>query len=297
MIDTHAHLFHPAWYPRPFLEALVRDFAARRKSSGSSNESAALERTLLRMLTDATGEMTLRIMDRIGIEKRVVLVVDWGVEIGEAEKSLWQIHKEIFGICNRYPDRFVGFAGVDPRRRDATKLITWAFDGLGARGLKLHPTGGWRLTDSATVDVVGLAAERNLPVLVHLGRTVDVLSDANAQPQPFMDLARLFPSIPLIAGHSGFELCRSFVDSDSVPSNILFDISGWQTRMQAEGQAAFLDLEAMFGAFPGRVCFATDSPFFSYNLVASEQRWIDQLMPTYAGKWADVPLALPSLFS
>ena len=291
MIDLHAHLFHPRWYPRLFQEAMWRDFERRQQKAGQRH-AAAITRQLCKMLTDDTGATTVKIMDKVGIEKRVILVLDWGVELGEAEKSIWEIHKEILGICRQFSDRLIGFAGVDPRRKDAAALLAWAFDDMGARGLKLHPTGGWSLTESRTLNLVGLAAQRRLPVLVHLGKTVDVLSDVNAQPGPFMELARQFPETPFIAGHSGFDLWEAFVKAPDSPANLYYDISGWQERIRGDGANILSDLAKLHETFPGRVCFGTDSPFYSFNLIPSEKQWLERTVPPFSGKWADADALL-----
>lgn len=149
------------------------------------------------MLTDDTGQTTVRLMDKLGIDRRVILVLDWGLALGEPSTDLWQIHREILGACNNHRDRLIGFAGVDPRRPHSSELICWAFDDLGAQGLKLHPTADWTLGDERPRHVVELAAHRALPAVVHVGRTVDVLSDRSSQPDAFLGLAREFPRHPL----------------------------------------------------------------------------------------------------
>ncbi|OPY15867.1 MAG: Amidohydrolase [Syntrophus sp. PtaB.Bin138] len=295
--DAHAHLFHPGWYPRAFSDATVRDFVARKERDGRRVNAAAIGPQILKMLTDDRGDATVRIMDKTGIDRRLIMIVDWGIELGEAETSIREVHEDILGICNRFSDRLIGFAGVDPRRGDAAGLLTWAFDSLGARGLKLHPTGGWRLTDARTLEIVGLAADRGLPVLVHLGKTVDVLSDENARPGPFIGLARQFPDIPFVAGHSGFDLWETFVDNTDVPANIYFDISGWQERVQGNGANVLADLARLHRAFPGRVCFGTDSPFYSFNLIPSEKQWVERVVPAFPGQWARVDPSLRRLFA
>jgi uncharacterized protein len=286
--DIHAHLFHPRWYPRAFREAILRDFRRRQIESGHRPASKEVVQQLYKMLADDRGDMTVRIMDNVGIAQRVILVLDWGVELGEAETSIWEIHKEILGICRKFRDRLIGFAGIDPRREDAAGLLAWAFDDLGARGLKLHPTGGWSLTDSRTLQVVALAAERKLPVLVHLGKTVDVLSSVNAQPGPFIELASQYPDIPFIAGHSAFDLWEIFVKSETLPSNIYFDISGWQERVRGDGTNILADLGRLHRAYPGRVCFGTDSPFYSFNLATTEKQWMQKVLTPFSGQWSEL---------
>lgn len=295
--DAHAHLFHPSWYPRAFLEATVRDFVTRKEKSGRRVDATGISHQIVRMLTDATGDTTVRIMDKVGIEQRLIMIIDWGIELGEAEKSIWQIHQEILAICNRFSDRLIAFAGVDPRRADAAELLTCAFDSLGAQGLKLHPTGGWRLMDPRTLEIVSMAADRGLPVLVHLGKTVDVLSDANARPEPFVELAKQFPAVPFVAGHSGFDLWKTFVGSSSIPDNVYFDISGWQERVQGDGANVIADLTRLHNSFPGRVCFGTDSPFYSFNLIPSEKQWVERVCLAFPDQWARVDASLFGLFA
>ncbi len=285
MHDLHAHLLHPKWYPPRFIDALLRDFARRQQAAGNP-KPLPVSRQLLRMMADDDGATTIAMMDRAGIEKRAILVLDWSVELGAAPSTIGDIHRDILGVCARYPDRLVGFAGVDPRRTDAVEIVQWACDELGARGLKLHPTSGWTLNDQRTYEVVSVAAERNLPTLVHVGKTVDVLSDANARPAPFLELAATFPESTFIAGHSGFDLWEYFVlHAEMVPPNVFFDISGWQERVRGDGQNVVDDLRRLSSAFPGRICFGTDSPFYSFNLLLAEQRWIERVEPVLRGEW------------
>jgi predicted TIM-barrel fold metal-dependent hydrolase len=278
ILDAHAHLYHPSWYPAAFSQSIASDYARRSGASGRQVLTSTAETLVSRMLTDSTGTTTLKIMDKVGINKRVILILDWGVTLGEAEKSIWEIHREILGICGRFPDRLVGFAGVDPRRTDASALLKSAFDDLGARGLKLHPTSRWRLDDPETHRVVEIAAHRHLPVLIHIGRTLDCLSDVNAQPQALVDLAKAFPGVTFIAGHSGFEGWDAFVSNPEVPRNVYFDISGWQELLSRNPAGMKIALSSLLKAFPGRVCFGSDSPFFSYNLITSEASWLKSIV-------------------
>jgi len=293
--DAHAHLFHPSWYPRPFLDAVGRSYAARRKAAAGSHPDPAAVQQLYRMLTDAAGDMTIRIMDQAGIDRKVIHVIDWGVELGEPEKSIRDIHREILGICRRFPDRLVGFAGVDPRRKDALPLLEWAIESLGARGLKLHPTGAWSLSDPGTREVVGAVAARHLPVMVHVGKTVDVLSDRNSTPAAFLQLARSFPESVFIAGHSGFDSWEIFAGTTDLPTNVYFDVSGWQERSRGDGSALVAEVEALHRAFPKRVFFGTDSPFYGFNLIPAEKLWVQRIALPFAHKWADLDLSVSSV--
>lgn len=274
VFDVHAHFYHPRWYPAAVNKYLVEDFLRRQKTHQTTRDPQHVAGLVARMLADGTGETTLKIMDKVGIAKRVILIVDWGVELGEPEASIETIHREILSICRSSNGRLIGFAGIDPRRRSAPGLLRWACEELGALGLKLHPTGTWSLEDESTQELVAVAVDRNLPVMVHVGRTMKILSDQHAQPAALLALARRFPRGKFIAGHSGFEQYREFIVQE-VPDNVFFDISGWQDWVGADGAMFQQHLNALLRAFPGRVCFGTDSPFFTYNLVSQEHRWTE----------------------
>jgi len=118
------------------------------------------------------------------------------------------------------------------------------------------------------------AAQRALPVVVQVGRTVDVLSDRSSQPDAFLGLARAFPKTSFIAGHSGFELWKSFTVNQNVPRNVYFDVSSWQEAAARDADGTRADLATLLKKSPRRVCYGTDSPFYSYNLMVSESNWL-----------------------
>lgn len=291
--DVHSHLYYPDWYPQRFQKQLAIDYLLRRKESIADEPVGRQLKVLTRMLSDKDGSVCLRVMDKAGIAKRVLHVVDWGLELGEPACTIREINEAVLGICRRHPDRLIGFAGVDPRRSDAVSLGTWAFDTLGASGLKLHPTSrGWSLEDDRVSALVDLAAQRELPVMVHTGATVSVLSDERCQPGALLRLAARFTGVNFIAGHSGFSNWRAF-GSDS-PPNLWFDISAWQERLSSDEEALRADVQQLLAQFPDRVFFGTDSPFYGFNMAFSEAKWIAAVRD-----WADQlgPETVRSVFS
>jgi predicted TIM-barrel fold metal-dependent hydrolase len=167
----------------------------------------------------------------------------------------------------------VGFVGVDPRRPNALALVTWAFDELGATGLKLHPTSkGWTLDDDRVAALIDLAARRKLPVMVHTGGTVSVLCGDHCHPNALLDLATRCAGVDFIAGHSGFSKWRAF--GSDPPSNLWFDISAWQERLSSDAEGLKAEISQLLATFPNRVFFGTDSPFYGFNMAFSESKWV-----------------------
>jgi predicted TIM-barrel fold metal-dependent hydrolase len=271
--DVHAHLYHPDWYPVPFQRQLAIGYLERRRKSVSPE---SVDRELVglnRLLSDKEGDVCLQIMDKVGIEKRALLVIDWGLELGEPACTIREINEAVLGVCRRHPDRLTGFASVDPRRKDATALLAWAFDTLGAAGLKLHPTSHeWTLEDERVFALIEVAAEHSAPVMVHSGRTVNPLCSHHCQPDALLRLAARFPAVNLIAAHSGFSEWPAF--GAEAPSNLFFDISAWQERIAESGDGVKDEIKQLVARYPGRVFFGTDAPFCGYNLAFSETKWV-----------------------
>jgi uncharacterized protein len=117
----------------------------------------------------------------------------------------------------------------------------------GARGIKLHPRAEEFTLDHPRVrDLVALADERTLPVLIHAGRGIPALGlDA-------VELAGAFPNARLILAHAGVsDLSWIWRVAPDLP-NLLFDTAWWMPS----------DLEALFALVPpGQILFASDSPY------------------------------------
>jgi len=284
MDDIHGNLYAPRWYPEAFQQSMARDYLRRSNKLVSESSIRVALASLNRMLTDLDGKRALATMDAAGIGKRVVVILDFGLELGEAEASIQEINTEILEVCAQSDGRLLGFCGVDPRRRSSRSLVDYAFKHQGAKGLKLHPTASWTLVDPECLAIVSVAADNGAPVLAHLGKTIDVLSSKNSRPEDFIRLARKFPSSQFIAGHCGFDLWRTFVElKDIVPDNLFFDISGWQELYDGNTEAQATALVHLCKVFTGRVCFGTDAPFYGYNFPIIEKRWREFIQRTIVG--------------
>lgn len=271
--DVHAHLYHPDWYPLQFQKQLALGYLRRRQRPVLPGAAESELVALNRVLSDKDGSICLQVMDKVGIEKRVLLVIDWGLELGEAACSIREINDAVLNVCRRHPDRLIGFAGVDPRRPDAPALLTWAFDSLGAAGLKLHPTSNdWTLEDERVDALIEVAAQRGAPVMVHTGRTIHPLCAHHCQPDSLLRLAARYPTVKLVAAHSAFSDWPSF--GPDPPPNLYFDISAWQERIAESGSGVKDEIGQLLTRYPGRIFFGTDAPFCGFNLAFSETNWL-----------------------
>jgi predicted TIM-barrel fold metal-dependent hydrolase len=147
----------------------------------------------------------------------------------------------------------VAFCRVDPHDdalREAERCLE-----QGARGIKLHPRAeGFTLDHQAVRDLVALAHERTLPILIHAGRGIPALGLHAVQ------LAEDFPNARLILAHAGIsDLSWIWRVAPDCP-NLLFDTAWWMPA----------DLVTLFSLVPpGQILFASDAPYGTTALAAA----------------------------
>lgn len=142
-------------------------------------------------------------------------------------------------------DRLVPYCRVNPRA-DAVNEAKRCLD-AGARGIKLHPRAeDFTLAEPAIPELVALANERRMPVLIHAGRGIPALGEHSVK------LARQFPDARLILAHAAVsDLAWIWREMPSHP-NLFIDTSWWNPG----------DMMALFSLVPtGQILWASDSPY------------------------------------
>ncbi|CAN5912488.1 hypothetical protein BH23ACT11_BH23ACT11_05310 [soil metagenome] len=151
---------------------------------------------------------------------------------------LWSAYEE-------YPDLFVPFFRLNPHR-DYENEFARCVD-RGFEGLKLHPVSQeFELDDPKAVRLFQMAAEADLPVLIHAGFAMQRIVE------PLLPTVDAHPELRLILGHAAMvevlEATRAFRDYP----NVLFETSVVGAR----------DLFVLFSNLdPSRICFGSDIPY------------------------------------
>jgi len=111
-------------------------------------------------------EEILAEMDVGGIDKNVLTPLDLTTTAG----GWLATNEQIAGIVADQPDRFIGFASVDPNREDAPNVLERAFTELGARGVALHPAKQrfWA-TDACMEPIFDICALYDRPMVLDAG--------------------------------------------------------------------------------------------------------------------------------
>jgi uncharacterized protein len=163
-----------------------------------------------------SAEQLLRQMDRHRVERAVICTVDQFIAVQNRAGN-----DEILAAVRRWPDRFWGLAAVNPwflgEGVDELRRCLEA----GLSGLKLHSAlQGFVLSDPIVHPLVETCRALGGVVYAHTGTFI------SAEPFQLAELARTFPEVPMILGHSGFaDLWLDAVPAALQSPNIFLDTS------------------------------------------------------------------------
>ena len=137
-------------------------------------------------------------MDEAGISKSILYAVDAPI--------VYASNEYVKALCDNHPDRFIGFASVNPKNSSAVDVLDKAIKELGLIGLKLHPPlQDFFPNDKDIFPIYEKAVELDIPVVFHVGTTpfgsLCRLSQAN--PLLIDDVAVRFPNLRIMLTHLG----------------------------------------------------------------------------------------------
>ena len=141
-------------------------------------------------------------MDVAEIDQAVLLPIDCTSTFGCCIVT----NEQVAALAEKYP-RFIGFASVDPHRKDAVSILEHAINVLGLRGLKLDPSLQYFHPNDRTYayPLYEVCAELKVPVLMHLGLSWSPRGSASyARPLHLEDVLQDFPNLPIIIAHFGW---------------------------------------------------------------------------------------------
>jgi hypothetical protein len=278
IIDMHCHLWVRGFIPEAYLEAIGKALAEFwGAQTGKQITLQEMEEQVFPQWWDPDGERTINQMDEAGIEKAVLLPIDLGLPpMSEPPLSIEEQNRHILGLARRYPDRFLGFCGVDPRRKNALELFERSVEDWGARGLKFVPFAGFYPDGEEAYPLLEKAAQWNLPLVTHVGPEFPPFEEKYTEPSRLNRILADFPNLQVIVPHIGMARWRELIETSKLSQNLTCDISGLQL-VAAPGLGRFCHMlrRAIDGFGVHRVMFGTDDPPFSPFV--SKKQWVDMI--------------------
>ena len=177
---------------------------------------------------------------------------------------------------NRFPQKLIGFAGIDPTEAAALDELHAAREHLLLRGITLSPANqDFHPCDSRAMRVYAAAESLGMPILVHPVGQFTVQSKLEfARPYLFDEVARTFPGLRIIIAQLG----RPWVDETicllGKHPNVYADVSGLLSQpWQAYNALVFAHQSQVID----KLLFGSDFPYTSVTDCIEELYSLNQL--------------------
>jgi predicted TIM-barrel fold metal-dependent hydrolase len=268
IVDFHTHLCDRDGVAQPFWDGWAEVSALR--------VNRPLEKVQRRLpeFWDASGDMIVKDMDAAGIDKSVLLAIDWGLAryLGDLKLSVEKINKTYADAVQKHPQRLIAFAGIDPRRDKAAELVGKFLREWDMKVIKFHTAAGFYPNDRVCYPIYEKALQYGVPVLLHTGEVLKPLYFKYCQPIYVQEVAMDFPDLPIILAHTGGCWYPEAVAICNNSTNVYLDLSVWQPRL-LRPLAFYRALRTLLDSVPWqRVLFGSDYPFL--KLLINQERWV-----------------------
>jgi predicted TIM-barrel fold metal-dependent hydrolase len=198
-IDIHTHLMNPGVsFDRLFDKLTIRFFA---KSLGVDPKAL-----MAHPYKAYVASMASSIRESRYVEKACLFGVDSRFdEKGEEthrDKTVCAMTEDAIEVAQRYPDQFIPFMSVNPRRQNALDLVDEYVE-RGCRGAKfLQNYWGVDLNDERFIPYYEKLVAYALPLIVHVGSEYSIQSDGRYEGIDMVNLP-LACGVKVIAAHMG----------------------------------------------------------------------------------------------
>lgn len=257
IIDIHCHMWDEDLPSKSWWATFIKLSAAL---SGKSEESV---REKAPGWWDRTGDMLVGDMDEAGIDKAVLLPLDYAMLVGCGQATtLEKQHMIMADAVKRHPDRLILFAGIDPRRPDAVPFLERAVKEWNVKGLKIHPAYGFYPNEPRCYLLYQKCVELGLPVMAHTGPEMYPQMSKYAMPAFFDEIGNDFPDLKLVLAHAAGCYWEELALMASNKLNFYLDISWGQVQSLSLGEADFYRrVKSLLNvAGTSRVLFGSDWP-------------------------------------
>ncbi|MFC2136880.1 amidohydrolase family protein [Bacteroidota bacterium] len=119
---------------------------------------------------------------------------------------LYASNEFVYSICKKYPDRFIGFASVNPHKKNAVETLEKAIINYQFNGIKFHPPlQNFYPNDQKIYPIYELAIKLNVPIVFHVGSTPFGNLTLLKQADPILldEVAVKFPKLKIVLTHLG----------------------------------------------------------------------------------------------
>ena len=227
-------------------------------------------------LVNGTADRLIKEMDEAGIDKTVLLGLDYDF-LFRGKVSYKFYNDYVANIIKEHPDRFIGLAGIDPRRgKEAIQELDRCIEELGLKGVKITPLTGFYPDDPLFYPFYERVDELGVIILCHTGEGPPGTYLKYCNPIYVDKVAVDFPDIKIIMAHIGSPWTSEAISVATKNFNVYIDISAWEPVLKLAPFAFFQTLiEAKLTCGIDKILFGTDWPLFTS--MVSLKEWVEAI--------------------
>lgn len=198
-VDIHTHLLNPEVSFHRLYDKITIPLFAR---SLGADPKQLVEQPYETYLSS----MAASIRDSEHVDKCCLFGVDarldeQGREV-DRDRTVCAMSDDVIAVARRFPDQFIPFFSVNPRRPDALELIDRHMES-GCRGAKfLQNYWGVDLNDERFIPYYEKIRQHNIPLIIHVGSEYSIDSHRQYEGVGMLDLP-LATGVTVIAAHMG----------------------------------------------------------------------------------------------
>lgn len=258
IIDMHIHPFCKEVHLGDDIEKIVQALLGSNKQG-----RRRMQKLYETMFNKISIDDYVSLMNKYGIDKAVIVSFNLTTAYGVCLVT----NDDLADFVAKYPDKFIGFAGIDVPAPDAMEQLDYAINSLELKGVKLvPPLQKFDISDKKYDPLWRKMVDLNIPLWTHTAHQISVIGSVSKFGHPLLvdELATRHQDLTIIMGHMGTPW---FWDAWSVTvrhPNVYVDISAYPELYSWFPFDAFTKFSA-----EDKVLFASDHPIKHWNDVLS----------------------------
>lgn len=169
-------------------------------------------------------------------------------------------NKSVLEFCNAYPEKFIGFYGLDPHKgMDAVRELEHAVKKLDMKGAAVDPyLAQIYPNDAKYYPIYAKCCELDIPIIFTTGPAtlVDGAIMDHVAPRYIDFVARDFPELKIVISHGGYPWVNEAIFVTQRNANVFLEVSEFELAPQAEAY-----IQAANTIIPDQFIFASAHPF------------------------------------
>ena len=182
----------------------------------------------------------------------------------ETTYGLASANPGIVALMERYPDKFIGFAGLDPHKgMDALAELTRMVTKHGMRGAAIDPyLARIPASHARYYPIYAKCCELDVPIVITTGPATlvrDAVMD-DAHPRHIDRVAADFPDLKIVISHGCYPWVSEAVMTVHRNRNVYMDLAEYEEQPFSEGY-----IQAANSLIGDKLLFASAAPFMDFQ--------------------------------